>query len=166
MQRVCGPLCALEAQRAARLSRELKAARARSRGLREGLKTRSEHLKELQAIFNRFIRLRDTVPVDLPCISCQRHHKGQYHAGHFLSRGSHPELRFDEDNCHKQCSACNNHLSGNLVNYRRFLIEKIGLQAVENLEGYHPPLKLDIPQIKELKAVYKAKIKEISANSS
>jgi hypothetical protein len=163
MQRVCGPLCALEAQRAARLSRELKAARARSRGLREGLKTKSEHLKELQAIFNRFIRLRDQ---DLPCISCQRHHKGQYHAGHFLSRGSHPELRFNEDNCHKQCSACNNHLSGNLVNYRKNLIDKIGLQAVDKLEQQRPALKLDIDQIKELKAVYKAKIKEISANSS
>jgi hypothetical protein len=83
-----------------------------------------------------------------------------------LSRGSHPELRFDEDNCHKQCSACNNHLSGNLVSYRRFLTDKIGIQAVDKLEQQRPALKLDMDQIKELKAVYKAKIKEINENSS
>ena len=48
------------------------------------LKSRSEWLKEAQAVFNKFIRLRDK---DQPCISCGRYHQGQYHAGHYRSVG-------------------------------------------------------------------------------
>ncbi|HDL2201950.1 TPA: recombination protein NinG, partial [Mannheimia haemolytica] len=110
-------------------------------------------------IFNKFIRLRDK---DLPCISCGRHHQGQWHAGHYKTVGGNPELRFNEDNVHRQCSVCNNHLHGNIVNYRVNLIEKIGLERVEFLERKdHPPLKLTIEQIKDLIKVYKAKCKEL-----
>jgi hypothetical protein len=42
---------------------------------------------------------------------------------------------FDEDNCHKQCSACNNHLSGNLTAYRPALIAKIGQARFDALMG-------------------------------
>ncbi|WP_416182588.1 recombination protein NinG [Histophilus somni] len=37
------------------------------------MKSRSERLKELQGVFNRFIRLRDK---KLPCSSCGRYHQG------------------------------------------------------------------------------------------
>jgi hypothetical protein len=92
-------------------------------------------------------------------VSCQRHHEGQYHAGHYLSRGAFPELSFNEDNCHKQCQPCNNYLSGNIAAYRISLVKKIGVQRVEKLEGPHNALKLDIEQIKVLKAKYKLKAK-------
>jgi hypothetical protein len=122
------------------------------------LKSRSEWLRQAQAVFNQYIRLRDK---DLPCISCQRHHQGQYHAGHYLTVGARPELRFNENNLAKQCSACNLHLSGNLINYRINLIKKIGLAEVEMLEGPHDPLKLSIDEIKALIAEYREKIKKI-----
>ena len=111
-----------------------------------------------QAVFNRFIRLRDR---DFPCISCGRFHTGQYHAGHYRTVGANPELRFNESNCHKQCSPCNNHLSGNIVNYRVGLIDRIGLAQVEELEGPHTAKKYTLDELKELQAKYKNLIKEL-----
>ena len=130
--------------------------RQEHRQRKEAVKTRSEWLKQAQTVFNQYIRLRDK---DLPCISCQRHHQGQYHAGHYLTVGARPELRFNELNVNSQCSACNLHLSGNLINYRINLISKIGKNKVEWLESKHEPLKITIIEIKELIATYRAKIK-------
>ena len=127
-QAVCGVECAIYRATALRIAKDKKdncEAKAK-------LKTRQQHLNEAQSEFNRFIRLRDALA---PCISCLRFHSGQYHAGHYRSVGSSPHLRFCENNVHKQCSACNNHLSGNILNYRKCLIAKIGLEAVERLEA-------------------------------
>lgn len=117
-------------------------------------------LKQAQAAFNAFIRVRDEKE---PCISCGRHHDGQYHAGHYRTVGAHPELRFDELNCHKQCSVCNNHLSGNLLEYRISLIKKIGQGAVEVLEGPHDPKKYSIDDLKAIKKEYDQKKKDLIA---
>ena len=125
---------------------------------RERIKTRSDYLKDAQIAFNAFIRERDK---NEPCISCGRHHQGQYHAGHYRSVGACPELRFCELNVHKQCSACNNHKSGNIVEYRINLVKKIGVENVEWLEGKHEPKKYTIEQIKDIRAKYQLKLKEL-----
>jgi hypothetical protein len=124
------------------------------------LKSRGDWLREAQAVFNKYIRLRDA---ELPCVSCGRFHEGQWHAGHYLSVGAHPELRFNELQVWKQCMPCNAHLSGNQVNYRIELINRIGLDKVEWLEGKHEPLKLTIDEIKVLIAEYKLKIKQLES---
>ena len=122
------------------------------REAKQRIKSRAEWLKEAQNEVNRYVRLRDK---DLPCISCGRFHNGQYHAGHYRTVGSAPELRFELSNIHKQCAPCNNHLSGNIVNYRLRLVEKIGAEAVEWLEGKHEPLKLTIPEIIAIRDKYR-----------
>lgn len=132
--------------------REAQRAREEHKKAKERVKTRGEWLREAQAEFNKYIRLRDHGE---PCISCQRHHQGQYHAGHYRTVGSSPELRFEELNVMKQCQPCNNHLSGNLVEYRKNLIKKIGLDKVEWLEGPHDPKHYTIDDIKEIKDKYK-----------
>lgn len=146
-----------EKSKAKKLVEQRKSDRVR----KQELKSRGEWLKEAQTWFNKFIRLRDD---KLPCVSCGRFHDGQYHAGHYLTVGAHPELRFDEKNCHKQCSVCNNHLSGNLLNYRVTLIERIGLAEVERLEGPQEQIKLSIEDIKTIIATYKAKAKYLENN--
>lgn len=127
------------------------------------LRPKSWYVKEAQKWFNKFIRLRDS---SKPCISCGRNHKGQYHAGHFLTTGAHPELRFEELNCHKQCSVCNNHLSGNLINYRINLIKKIGIEKVEWLEGPHEAKHYTIDDLKEIIKTYKAKCKKLEEKAA
>lgn len=129
-----------------------------TRARKEKLKPRSDYLKDCQVAFNRVIRLLDSYAA---CISCGRHHEGQYHAGHYMSVGARPELRFNLYNVHKQCSACNAYLSGNIANYRINLIEKIGIERVEALEGYNPPLKLSVERIKELTAFYRKWSKQL-----
>jgi ribosomal protein L44E len=131
---------------------------AETRRRKVALKSRGDWLKEAQTVFNKYIRLRDA---ELPCVSCGRFHEGQWHAGHYLSVGSHPELRFNEFNVWRQCMPCNSHLSGNQVNYRIELINRIGLEKVEWLEGKHEPLKLTIDEIKALIVDYREKTKEL-----
>ncbi len=126
-----------------------------------GRSDRSKAEKAAQAAFNKYIRERDK---DLPCISCGRNHKGQYHAGHYKTRGAHKELALNELNCHKQCAPCNNHLSGNLVNYRVNLIEKIGLDKVEWLEGPHEPKKYTVDELWDIEKQYKQKLKELQSD--
>ncbi len=111
LSKVCSPACALQYVTQVNAKKE----RVRLRIKKELLKTRGDWLREAQTGFNKFIRLRD---INEPCISCGRYHEGQYHAGHYRTIGSNPELRFNELNVHKQCSACNNHKSGNIVEYR------------------------------------------------
>lgn len=160
----CGVKLAREQQAKQRekaAEKRAKEERVKVRKARENLRAddRAYWLKKAQAEFNKFIRLRDR---DLPCISCGRFHQGQWHAGHYRSVGACPELRFNEDNVHKQCSVCNNHKSGNAIEYRIGLVERIGVEKVEFLERKdHPPLKLTIDEIKALIQVYKAKCKEL-----
>lgn len=124
------------------------------------LKSKAQWAKEAQTEFNRFIRLRDA---DQPCISCGRHHTGQYHAGHFLSVGARPELRFEESNVHKQCAPCNTHLSGNAVLFRKSLCERIGWKSVAWLEGPHAPRKDTVDTLIALKREYAAKARALEA---
>lgn len=135
-----------------------KKAAAKYRADKERLKTRQDWLKEAQASVNRYIRLRDQ---GKPCISCGRHHQGQWHAGHYRSVGANPEMRFLEMNIHAQCAPCNNHLSGNIINYRIGLIARYGVEIVEWLEGAHPALHLSVDEIKEIKAKYSLLAREI-----
>lgn len=153
LTKACSVPCAIDMVE----QRKDKAFKAETRRRKAAIKSRAQWIKETQAEFNKYIRARDH---DQPCVSCGRHHDGQYHAGHYLSTGSNPELRFNEINCHKQCAPCNNHLSGNIPNYRPALIDKIGLPLVEWLEGPHKPLKPTIDELKWLKTYYQQRAKE------
>lgn len=122
---------------------------------------RSGWLDKAQKSCNAYIRERDK---DLPCISCGTTKPDiQYCAGHFKTRGGHPELRFNPLNLHKQCNHhCNMQLSGNISGYRPRLIEKIGIDKVEWLEGEQQAQNWTIIDLKEICQYYKDKLKELS----
>lgn len=76
--------------------------------------------------------------------------------------GACPELRFCELNVHKQCAPCNDHKSGNIIEYRINLVNKIGADKVAWLERQdHEPKKYTIEDCKAMIKHYKAKIKEL-----
>lgn len=157
----CSADCAVEiakAKQAKQKAQEATKERVQHAKAKESIKGKAQHAKEAQQAFNAFIRERDK---DLPCISCGRHHQGQYHAGHYRSVGSSPELRFEPLNCHKQCAPCNNHKSGNVVEYRISLVKRIGVDKVEWLEGPHEPKRYDIEDLKAIKAEYRARLREL-----
>lgn len=161
MQAVCGVACAKELAASIRGKAEKQAAikqRKSDRERKEKLKSRSELAREAQAAFNAWVRLRDA---DKPCISCGRHHEGQYHAGHYLSVGARPELRYEPINVWKQCAPCNTHLSGNAVLFRQALVREIGLDRVEWLEGPHPVRKYTADDLKAIRDEYRKKMRDL-----
>ena len=116
-------------------------------------------LKCAQQAFNAFIRERDKL---LGCISCDKdvNWSGQWHAGHYKTTKARPDIRFNEDNCHKQCSVCNNHLSGNIGEYTPRLIERIGHDRFLAL-GLNKVRRYECDELKEIELLYKRKLKEL-----
>jgi hypothetical protein len=132
----------------------------RTQQKKEQLKTHKDWLKDLQKVFNKYIRLRDK---NQPCISCGVSVDWKKsNASHFFSVGKVPQLRFNEDNVHKSCVRCNKHLHGNLIEYSIRLPKRIGQKRYEKLlDSRNTTLKLSIPEIKELIKKYKEKIKNL-----
>lgn len=154
LQAVCDFGCAIELN----LINRAKVDRKELRVARVVAKTRRDWMREAQTTFNAWIRKRDAL---LPCVSCQRHHEGQWHAGHYMPTSTRSILRFNELNVHKQCQPCNVHKHGNLINYRIELIKRIGIELVEWLEsGAHESKQWKIEELKEIKAHQSKLLKE------
>jgi len=85
--------------------------------------------KKAQVFFNAWIRKRDQSE---QCISCDSYKL--HSASHFYSAGHYNSLRFNEDNVHASCHRCNYFLSGNLIEYRKKLIKRIGEKRVVTLD--------------------------------
>jgi len=122
----------------------------------DSLKTASDYIKEAQVAFNSYIRVRDK---HKQCISCgclpgDTVQGGKFDAGHYRSRGSASHLRYHLLNCHSQCVKCNRYLSGNVVEYRKGLIARIGAERVEKLEMDNNPRKLTIDYLKRVKKIF------------
>jgi hypothetical protein len=172
-QKVCSPSCALaEAKNPANQEKARKALADLNRQdikvRKEKLKSRGDHLREAQQAFNEFIRWRDQLDGHL-CISSGKPldwSGNAVDAGHYRSVGSAPHLRFDERNCHAQSKQDNRFLSGNAVDYRIGLIARIGQAAVDELESDQSVKKYTVDDLKEIKARYRAKTKELKGRAA
>ena len=125
------------------------------------LLTRSDWIKKAQVAFNGFIRARDAKQ---PCISCGRPLQveavgGGFDCGHYRSVGSAPHLRYHPNNAHGQCKQCNLWKSGNAVDYRLGLIQRIGLTRVDILEADQWPRKYTIEGLQEIVKQYRVMTK-------
>ncbi|CAB4131994.1 Bacteriophage lambda NinG [uncultured Caudovirales phage] len=160
LQSVCNPKCAFDHAQNLKAKRAQDTAKKERKELRKALdaiKPRVIWMREAQAAFNAYIRARDA---DLPCISCGQH-RNSYDAGHYRTTAAAPELRFNEVNVHKQCVQCNQHLHGNLIEYRIGLVSRIGTDMAEWLEGKHDPKHYTVDDLKSIKELYKFKLKEL-----
>jgi hypothetical protein len=127
--------------------------------LKESFKTAGQYVKEAQFVVNNYVRFRDQEKL---CISCEK--KPMYkvvNAGHYRSIGAASHLRFNLFNIHGQCFSCNVFESGNIVNYRINLVEKIGLEKVESLETDNTPRKFTIDYLKRIKKVFSRRLKHL-----
>lgn len=136
-----------------------KEGRQRRRAKRESFKTKAQWDKEAQSAFNRYIRIRDE---GKPCVSCGSPLIGKSNyltgsaidASHYRSRGAASHLKFNVFNVHSACTRCNRQLSGNAIEYRIHLIERIGLDRVERLEADNVPRRFDIPYLQRIKSIF------------
>lgn len=123
--------------------------------------------KELETVFNTFIRLRDTEISQgkkfFTCISCGLPKElSEMHAGHYWPAGGHEAVRFDEDNVHGQCIHCNFFKHGAEKGYRPRLIKKIGQKAFDVLEmRAHNRSKMMPFEVELLIQQYKQKVDEL-----
>ncbi|PHH38702.1 recombination protein NinG [Pseudomonas putida] len=169
----CSPDCAVVIARDKQEKKRKSLASIERREIKvrkEKLKSRADHLREAQAAVNEYVRLRDA---HLPCISCDSMPNdsdlitgSRWDAGHYRSVGACPELRFEPLNIHRQCVKCNRNLSGNAVEYRIRLVQRIGADKVAWIEGPHQPQKFTVEEIKTIKAEYRAKTKELKREAA
>jgi hypothetical protein len=156
LQRVCGLSCARRVPILAR--QQARAEKKRIRERIEEMRPLSYWTKQAQTAFNAWCRARDA---NQPCISCGTLTAPQWDAGHYLTVGARPELRFEPLNVHKQCSRCNDFLSGNLIRFRIELIRRIGVVNVAWLEGPHEPKRYRAEELKAIRDDYRARLKAL-----
>ena len=144
--------------------------KSQDRERKEKLKTRSDYMKEAQAAFNAYVRARDDKDA---CISCGNYtlddmYGGGWDAGHYRSTGSAPHLRFNLHNCHKQCVKCNRFLSGNVAEYRKGLVRKIGIEKVEALESMNQveSMRINEEYLIRLKKIFNRKKRKLLQSRS
>lgn len=163
MQVLCSGRCAIRQATAA--SKAKKAAeRATTKARRDAIKSRAKWLAECQAIVNKLVRLRD-LRLGRGCITCgakpAQKIGGTYDAGHFLSVGSAPHLRFWMPQIALQCVVCNRHQGGRALAFRKALIERRGVEWVEQLESRHELAKFSVDYLKRFKLVMGRRLRRI-----
>jgi hypothetical protein len=131
----------------------------RQKQRKEELMTLQDYLKIAQQVFNKYIRERDK---HQPCISCNKPLGSKFDAGHFFNANNHWAVRFDERNVHAQCVYCNQHLHGNLLEYRKQLEFYYGFFWLSELEkDAKKTRKFTKEELKNIIEIYKNKIKEL-----
>lgn len=82
-------------------------------------------------LFQAKVRERDK---GKPCFTCGAKEAKQWDAGHYYKAEIFSGVIFHPMNVHKQCSYCNDWCDGNLIPYRKALIELYGEEAVQELD--------------------------------
>jgi hypothetical protein len=176
---VCSYDCtvALTAQKAAKAERaaERVAKRAaaldrkETRAKLDAMKSRPKWLLETQAAFNAWVRARD-LNAGYGCIDCGKPFEpnkpgGSVDAGHYLSRGSAPHLRFDERNVFAQRKNCNRPGGATREAFRAGVVARIGLAEVEALECDQSVKKHTAEELRGIRDDYRARTRRLLAAS-
>lgn len=157
----CSPECGFElASEIARKKAEkaAKAERVEHRAKLADSKKLSHWIGLTEKVVHAYIHARDR---GMPCISCGTNSTVQWEAGHWLTKGARPELRFVVEQINLQCHRCNVHLSGNQAAYRVGLVKKIGEARVQELEGPHPPAKFTRETLAAIRKEFAAKTRQL-----
>lgn len=161
LQTVCSLPCAIAYTKEKAEKKAKQEWNKEKREFRQKDKTYTQRLNEARKVFQKWIRLRDK---DQPCISCGCTTAKQWDAGHFLKAELFSGLIFNEFNVFRQCSSCNNYLSGNELMYRKGLIKRIGVEKVEELESMADSMRIHKYSNEELQSIvkiYSLKIKQL-----
>jgi len=167
LQVVCSAPCALTlARENVKKSKELvaKAEKKVIKAKLEGMKTRSQWVKECQVQINKYVRLRD-IKRGLGCVSCgapyRESYGGAFDAGHLRSVGSAPHLRFLTTQISLQCHKCNRWGGGRAFEFRAEMVRRNGQEWMDRLEAMNGRADFTIDYLKRLKAIMQKKIKRL-----
>ena len=109
-------------------------ATGQGRPLKRKPKSRSRLVKDLDAVFSKYIRNKYAKDGLVACYTCGKIGEvAHLQNGHFVSR-SVRNLRWHEDNCRPQCFGCNIMQGGQTITFRENLVKEIGETGVQFLE--------------------------------
>lgn len=147
LQIVCSVKCSFEYGSKLKEKKEQKDWKERKKVMKKDMLNKSDYIKILQQLVNRFVRQRD----GNYCISCDAPINGKVDAGHLFSVGNYPSVRFDLRNINSQCIKCNQFNGGSILEYRENLIKKIGPKEFDELDKLaHQNRMFDIEEIKQM----------------
>jgi len=123
------------------------------------IKSRSQLVKELDAIFSRYIRLRDADDKGIcTCITCnEKLHRKNIQSWHFITRWNY-KYRRSVTNCWSQCMPCNIYKSWNYISYTLAMIWKYGECVVREMQEDRELIKISTPEIREMIEKYKYEV--------
>jgi hypothetical protein len=167
LQVVCSPQCGLTLASEKIAKSKALVAKAEKKVIKaklEGMKTRSQWIKECQVQVNKYVRLRD-IKRGLGCVSCGAPYRegygGAFDAGHLRSVGSAPHLRFLTTQISLQCAKCNRWGGGRAFEFRAEMVRRNGQEWMDRLEGMNGRVDFTINYLKRLKAIMQKKIKRL-----
>lgn len=164
LQQVCSSICAIKFNSEKEVKKRFEEAKREST-------TNKELEKAARIIFQKWIRERDKKE---KCISCYRTINDiaitMWDSGHYFSAERFSGLIFEETNVHKQCKFCNGtKMHGNLIEYRKGLVERYGEDYVWELESIsndNRVYKFSRTELIDIANKYKLKLKELQAKDS
>lgn len=121
-----------------------------------------DEIKKLDAIFSKYIRLKNTNNGFGICATCGQVKKyEQLDCGHFISR-EHLNTRWNEQNVHIQCQQCNRFKSGKQYEFSLFIDKKYGLGTSNKILNFSRiPCKPFEIELKELTKQYKSEVNKM-----
>ena len=134
---------------------------------KNGLKTkkkvnRKTVIKKLDAIFSKYIRLKNSNNGQCECYTCGKLMDWtEAQNGHFYTRGRY-STRWDESNVRCQCVGCNVFLHGNYINYTRNMVNEIGMDKLVELEVKSlRPMKIATCELQDMVDYYELKVNQL-----
>lgn len=120
-------------------------------------------LVNVRNMCHEYIRKRDKFK---PCISCGVPYNTNFQAGHFYKAETFSGLKFNENNIFGQCEQCNVFKDGNESKYRVGLINRFGLEFVNEIDNLASQYKQtdfhwDREELEKIRIYYKQKLKEL-----
>lgn len=128
------------------------------------LKRKADYVRETQSVFNAYRREVCRL-AGYGCICCDAPldwvTPNKVDAGHYLSRGASPHLKFVENNVWAQRKGCNRPGGTTRQAFRAGMERRIGIEALEALEADNEPRHHTIDELKAIKAHYVSKLKAL-----
>ncbi|MDK1192389.1 recombination protein NinG [Cronobacter dublinensis] len=170
-----GAIYAMELRAKEKIKAEAKRIKARhesEKAERKRLATRRAEVKPLrhwmqltQRAYNDW-RREYLIATGHGCISCGTLAASVWHAGHYRTTASAPQLRFTDDNVWLQCPSCNVHKSGNIEAYRAALVALIGEERVQVLESNNETHRYTREELAAIRARARANLRAYRAGEA
>lgn len=124
----------------------------------------SNAMRNADIYFSRYIRLKHSEDGDCTCYTCGDIYPiKEIDNGHYMKR-EHKATRYEENNCKPQCKTCNGDIkhNGKQLEFRINLINEVGLEEVERIEGLiRTTGKYTTSFYKEKSDYYRIKVNEL-----